>query len=420
MTSRIVSGTNLAETITTAYTCSNYGDWVWRLTGETLSGTVSGTVRQTSYGYASTTGNMTSMTRDNSSGDDYVKTMTYDQYGNVLTEQEGAHPAAAYVYDGYGLFPVTITNPLGQVTARTYNYIFGLIAGETDPNGNTTGHAYDAFGRPAQIIYPDGGRKIIEYHDDVLPRYTVTRILEKDSPAEVFIDTREYLDGFGRNLLTVTYGENGAAIGTLWSYDHMGRNDRTDGPQFAQNDTYPIVFETPGPYEARTFDDRGRPMTVTRPNGTGDPIITAYSYAGLDTTLTDPDGHIKVERKDILGRLVEVRELGSISTGYAYNAAEDLVNVTDSSGNITTMGYNTLGLKTSMIDPDMGSWTYTYDQCGNLVTQTDAKSQTVTCSYDDLNRILAKTFSTGDPAVTYVYDLPGENRIGRLTSANQI
>jgi len=64
---------------------------------------------------------MTSMIRDNNAGDDHVKTMTYDQYGNLLSEQEGAHPAAVYVYDNYGLFPLTLTNALGQVTARTYN-----------------------------------------------------------------------------------------------------------------------------------------------------------------------------------------------------------------------------------------------------------------------------------------------------------
>jgi len=66
-----------------------------------------------------------------------------------------------------------------------------------------------------------------------------------------------------------------------------------------------------------------------------------------------------------------------------------------------------------MIDNDLGDWTYTYDANGNLQTQTDAESQVITFAYDELNRVISKTYSTTDPAVTFTYDNSPINGIGR-------
>ena len=118
------------------------------------------------------------------------------------------------------------------------------------------------------------------------------------------------------------------------------------------------------------------------------------------------------------GRVVQVTEYsdaGELQTYYEYNAAGDLLKVTDALGNETDIDYDSLGRKTDMNDPDMGAWQYTYDANGNLKTQTDAKNQTITFGYDAGNRVTSKSYTTGDPTVTYTYDEPSiSNGIGRL------
>ncbi|MGA8090249.1 MAG: RHS repeat-associated core domain-containing protein [Terracidiphilus sp.] len=56
---------------------------------------------------------------------------------------------------------------------------------------------------------------------------------------------------------------------------------------------------------------------------------------------------------------------------------------------------------------------YTYDANSNLQTKTDARSIQVNFgSYDGLNRSPGKTFSNGDPAVTFTYDATGSGNYG--------
>ncbi len=107
------------------------------------------------------------------------------------------------------------------------------------------------------------------------------------------------------------------------------------------------------------------------------------------------------------------------TTIYKYDAVGNLLTVTDANSNTTTVHYDALGRKTDMQDPDMGLWQYIYDVNGNLKTQTDAKGQIISFGYDELNRLVSKSYSTSDPAVTYTYDNPGPgvaNGIGKLYS----
>ncbi len=68
------------------------------------------------------------------------------------------------------------------------------------------------------------------------------------------------------------------------------------------------------------------------------------------------------------------------------------------------------------VTSDVGvSLTYAYDADGNLLTKTDARSITATHSYDALHRLSGKTYSNGDPAISYFYDQSSYNG---LTIAN--
>jgi YD repeat-containing protein len=170
----------------------------------------------------------------------------------------------------------------------------------------------------------------------------------------------------------------------------------------------------------------GRVDYIESPSGVPtDPAIIDYNYPNYFTTvITDPDNKQKTEKRDHLGRIIEVIEhanTGNQSTFYWYNAAGDMLELENALGYSTLITYDARGLKLTMDDPDMGYWTYTYDENGNLSTQTDAKGDIITFGYELLNRISSKTYTilnpqTGTtPNVTYTYD-NAINGIGQLYS----
>jgi RHS repeat-associated protein len=404
-----------AETVTTTNIYINKGTWVWRLESETItgSGVSNGRVRKTKYTYDSY-GNMLTKTYclGQSSETGPYEQYTPDSYGNTTTFIDGNGYSTTYSYDSTTsfTFPVTITYPstngVSHVETKTWDSRYGKELTKTDQNNNTITLTYDGYGRTSTISYPDGGGVIYTYYDTASPRYVRKQVKESSSS---YVTSYEYYDGFGRTIKNQSVGESSKTILTVDTYDVMGRESKTQGPYFSGASVIPYV--------QTIYDYLGRPITVQTFNDSGSTATTGYTYSGFSTTTTDPDGNIKIETKDYLGRVVKVQEdTGGGTTNYTYNAAGDLLSVVDNNNNTTSMAYDTLGRKKTMTDPDMGYWQYTsYDGNGNLLTQIDAKIQTITFTYDKLNRVLTKTYSTSDPSVTYAYD-SGTNGKGLLYS----
>jgi len=348
--------------------------------------------------------------------------MTYDEYGNQQTVTDARGNTTITEYDfATHTYPTKIpyppTNGVSHVVENEqWDYRFGKVKVTKDENGNRTYYDYDEFGRLIQVDSPDGGQMITEYYDDEFPRLVITRSLEDGSGNT--IDNYQYFDGLGRQSQTISFGEAGKSIVTRYYYDAMGRNDLVEGPFFATGVGFPIDPSDRYPWTQTTFDKRGRPVTVENSDGEYGSVTTTFSYSGLSTTVTDPDGGSKTEKNDYLGRVIQVMEHaedGNYDTNYVYNVAGDLLQVIDYYGNTTTINYDSMGRKINMTDQDMGFWEYTYDANGNLQTQTDQKQQTVTFAYDQLNRILSKSYTTSDPAVNFSYDnLSIPNGRGRL------
>jgi RHS repeat-associated protein len=412
----ISSGTD-AEDVTKTNSYVNKGDWVWRLSQETITGSASGQVRKTDYTYQNTTGNLLTTTYWLDGGASPFVTMGYDSYGNVtsVTDARG-NPPTTTTYDiTTYTYPETITYPVtgsvSHVVGMEWDDRYGKITLFVDQNGQETEYSYDTFGRLQQVDYADGGQTIYEYNDFDSPVSILKQVKETSSS---YVDSYTYYDGYGRPIQTISSGEGSNFIVTRDYYDKMGRNYRTEGPYFSTGIGYPMTPPSQYPYTEIAFDYMGRPETAASPNSSGGVSQVGYEYAGFVTTVTDPDGYEKTYVKDYLGRIIEVQEdISGGTTLYTYNAAGDLLDVEDDAGNITHINYDTLGRKKNMSDPDMGYWQYTYDANGNLLTQIDAKGQTITFTYDELNRVKFKDYSTSDPDVTYTYD-GGLNGIGLL------
>jgi YD repeat-containing protein len=413
-TSQVVAGAE-GQNVTTAYEYHNYGDWIWRRTRQRLVNAAGETLRETRFGYESGTGNLLSKEFVLDTGPNPVVQMRYDDYGNLKEFYDAnANSPTVTEYDvSTRSYPVKITNALGHVVEYEYDDRFGKVLAQKDANGTWAYYDYDFFGRLTGVDYPDGGRQTVTYHDDVFPQYITTRV--KEDAAGNTIDSYTFQDGLGRKIQTIHFGEAGTPIVTKIRYDEMGRAVQRFGSFFGDFIGYYADSQVPAdaPASSTVYDLRGRPKSVEVPLGQDalpeTTAVTTFSYSGLSTTITDPDGARKTETKDYLGRIVEVIEYGDleqIRTTYGYNAAGDLLQVVDQDGHAIRIHYDSLGRKINMDDPDMGYWRYSYDGNGNLKTQIDAKGQVIAFVYDAINRIISKTYSTADEPVSYFYDEP--------------
>ncbi|MBI4698549.1 MAG: RHS repeat protein [Nitrospirae bacterium] len=356
------------------------------------------------YTYYLGTGNLFTKTEWLNGGTNPVTTYTYDPYGDVATIKDARNYTTTISYDSTYTYPVQMTNPLGHAVSKAYDARFGKPLTETDQNNNTTTYTYDVFGRIVIITNPYdtsstygtvsyyylnfgtvGSQKVMAYNTE-------------QSGTGNYILTETYFDGLGRTIKTRAEGPDNKTIASQTIYNTMQQVASESLPFFEG--------ETPR-YKTYEYDPIGRIKKATLPDGT----YATSSYLKGILTYIDPNGHKKVEEKDIYGRAIKIEEYLGVSpsftlyatTRYEYNVLGNMTKVTDAANNLTIIAYDTLSRKTSMTDPDMGYWTYQYDANGNLTSQTDAKNQTILFTYDALNRITKKDYPTGTDVV-YTYD----------------
>jgi RHS repeat-associated protein len=414
----------------TEFAYQNYGAWCWRKTRETLKERSQTVLRDTDFVYQPGTGNLRTV-RYHFDGSFSQVEYRQDIYGNPVEYHDAAGNApwtASYDAQTHTL-PVEIMNPLGHATRYEWDLRYGSKTAVADANLNVTRYGYDPFGREVSISYPDQGQVLREYYDcsepactDArVPRLVVQKRLERQNEQH-FISRHDYFDGLGRNIQTVTSGENGRPIVSKAHYDAMGRKHLSEGPFFSAQIGYPAATPESSPYRKTEFDYRGRPIRIHAPLGESAGSIqqatTHIAYSGFSKTTTDPDGGKKTEILDCLNRLIRVQQYldgRAITTAYSYNAAGDLLSIANALGHTTVFGYDGLGRKKSMNDPDLGLWAFDYDANNNLIATTRARGHTIRIDYDALNRPVARRYSNSDPTVSYHYDNAAiPNGIGRL------
>jgi RHS repeat-associated protein len=380
-------------------------------------------------------------------------TMAYDAWGNptVVTDTRGY--TTTTVYDtAYRLYPVRVTNALGQSTWTQYDYGLGVPTVITDANGVATRYTYDTFGRLLTVVGPgdtDADPAVKYHYSDVVggsPFWIAPfRISESRKPQSGGPGMRHFYDGLGREIQThtgvsVTVSGSAAPVDIVVSqrYDARGlvisQTVPYTVPAYVYNSAvnpYTTVNQAAAPKTLTQYDALGRAVGITNTDGTATRFFYAVDVVtGLPMHVVQ-DANNTAHKKyvqDAFGRLTSVHDVigtycpvGQICGGpvrtlyaetkYTYDVLGNLTKVRDALGNTTVMTYNALGLKTEMIDPDMGRWTYQYDPAGNLITQTDAIGNALWFKYDALNRLTEKrqTNSAGTLLAGYTYGSTAPN-----------
>jgi len=236
------------------------------------------------------------------------------------------------------------------------------------------------------------------------------------------VESRTYIDGFGRAIQTRTQGENGNFRVVSTAYDGRGSAILTTWPVFGTGVTF--TKPTSGLTASWTaFDAAGRvatnrPMNITfTANGafssaatisgdSGSPLAAkTWSYVNSGDPwwiiCTDEDNQVRKYQLDAFGRTNQIQEVDGASTYTTtlnYDLADNLTNIVNANNENIYWAYNDAGSVVAMADPYLGQWTYQRDYANRLRVQTDARGDVIQLSYvnpatglqDPLGRVQTK------------------------------
>ncbi len=290
-----------------------------------------------------------------------------------------------------------------------YDFNTLVAISQTNPDNQTSTYSYDAWGNPTGFTAPTGANGGTSYNAWSEP--TSSTVTYSDGGVNKTITTSSVYDAWGQ--MTQSVDANGAQ--TNCTYNNMGR-------RLTQTNPFP-QGGTPGPVTTYQYDQLGRVIVVTLPDGN----TIQTSYSGTVVTATDQVGRKIKRESDGLGRLIKVTEQ-DVSTGaltqettYTYDIADHLIGV-NQGGQTRASKYDSAGRLLFERIPEMPAlvndgtgtmWSckYTYTSFGAVATKTDGRGVVITYGYDSLNRLTSISYNTSGapsvvstPNVTYTYD----------------
>jgi YD repeat-containing protein len=359
----------------------------------------------------------------------------------VASESSSPGGSSAWSYDSYGRRTRETINSISKSFAYDGS---GRLIRETDANGNSTSYEDYRFAVPARVRTALSG---VIYYRVVHPLGLVTS--ETDGRAGCATcepRTRFEYDDLGR--LTKIDPPNSASVAadTLISYrpdgsrvtvsrgsydvqilfDGLGRLTRTENElhhiREVSYDALGSKVEERVRYGSLTgdttsFDDLGRPVRVTRPDG----HAVTYGYSGSTTTVRDERNETTVSTYQAFGdpddrRLASVRDSLGSTTRYLYDSKNLLSSIdAPGTGGDRTFSYHDTHLLATENHAETGTTRYWYDAAGRR-TRRSRNGESTSYGYDSIDRLIRIDYPTGTADVSYDYDNAG-NRT-RVTSSD--
>jgi RHS repeat-associated protein len=319
----------------------------------------------------------------------------FDSFGNIDSDTiTGVGMTARQTTSNWGAtgqFPMSVTDATSAKIQLNYDFRYGTISSQTDPNGLPTTWQYgDGFGRVTQETRPDNTYTTWSYSlysgSDPKPRLHIIEA-PHDSAGNVISETAKFLDMADRLYTEYNTQLDGSlATVVLRTYDSLGRVTSDQVP-FEGSPVGAVTY---------SYDGLNRITKIQRPINQSDSTLqtTSYAYEGRTTSITDPQGHARTLIHDVNGWLRQSQDALGYSVVLDYDAAGAKTSVTDSLGHILWTGSYAYGLApylTGETDIDRGTWGYTVDALGERTAWTDPKAQSFSETYDALSRPLTRT-----------------------------
>jgi RHS repeat-associated protein len=262
----------------------------------------------------------------------------YDAVGNLLTANKYNGSSLGLNYDALNRvtqvvqtlpnnFPVTIrytydasgnrasmTTPWGSTTYAydTLNHLTSI----TNPRGEIVTFTYDATGRRTKMTYPNGITTTYVY--DAAGK--ATQILAQRASDQNTIAFNNYAYDANGNRTGYTDAEGAHAL----TYDHLNR---------LTSATHPATSSLPNKNESFSYDAVGNRMA--------DAQRTGYQYDAANRPVTDSS---YTYTSDLNGNVTSKTDRGTgITTAYAYDSSNHLIEVDQASSIIATYKYDAAG-----------------------------------------------------------------------------
>ncbi len=305
------------------------------------------------------------------------------------------------------LLPVSTTAAAGDgsvsaVSAYGYDAI-GNMTSEDGPaagTADTTTYRFDADREQTGVILadPDGAgplkRRAVKTTfgaDGLITKAEVGTVTGTDDTAwAAFASLQQVTPSYDasdrKTQDVVTAGGTTYSV-TQYSYDTNGRLDctavRMNPAIFGSPPTSACTLGTAGSagpdrISRRSYDGAGEATKITTGYGTPDQAdaqSVTYTNNGLIATTSDGQGNKTSFTYDGLDRPTTTN-FPSLTTGSGTSSATDYMQVA-------------------------------YDANSNIISRRLRDGTTLTLGYDNLNRLNARSFSNGEPSLSYSYDLLG-------------
>jgi len=317
----------------------------------------------------------------------HLQSMTYDAQGRPATQvaYESAGPLTTlYHYVESSAELETTTEMNGKEARVVYERYTGKPIRSTDVNGFTTFYAYDAYGRPTQVTYPDSSTDAYAYSSD----------LKMNSVTAAGRTVTTFFDNFGRvSRIDYPYDEEDVRYEYVFG-DKVGKTYRKKGNNWELD-------------QEITYDSYLR--TVTNFSPVWGTVSTTYDDVNNTVTRTGARGRQSERLYDTLQRLLQNRLLEDDTTvTYGYDAFGQVTNVTDPRGVQRSSQYDRYGRVTNTCYPYLSL----EDKAVRSETTYFNDGQVDRVSLRDRLGNLVKTYS-------YVYDREGRIRHLKLNGEIQ-
>lgn len=386
-----------------------------------------------------------------------LQKMTYDAQGRLeeREEQGGSNHKTTYTYDHCDRCQ-TVTDYLGNVSAFEHDLLSGEVTQtircqevessatydalgrkltETDANGYTTTHRYNAYDAPIEITHPSGAVETFSYYNNGWLKthvdrndLTVThitdvlgRVREKEFSHEGKVLAKELFEYDAFHLRSQTDKEGNV---TLLEYDRAGREVKKTESDHVTESAYDALGRLSAVTKSslvvrhfeRDFFDRITGETQTDLKGT---LLSKIGYE------YDGDGNqSRIHRYphnqratvsfeyDSFKRLIEEKDAEGHSTVYRYDETGGVLvqTATDPNQIVTVTTYDSHGRPAVTTIGELYREEKTYDPAGNLAEVREGSSVTK-YTYTPENQVASVTRGYGmeeAKTTSYTYTPFGE------------
>ena len=333
-----------------------------------------------------------------------VRNITYNQFGDVVTVQDGQGIGHSFEYDydkGTRQYYAYTRFPSGKVKEVWYTIDGDVVRVDvngtttksikrsgrtewlTDERGYVTRHDRDEWDNIIYTLYPDNTWVERSYSR---PWNLLTSV------NQMGIITRYEYDGDGRRTAMIEAAGTEVERRTEYSYTATGKFETTtvkgsvDDVTRFDYDAADQLFKITDP-EGRTttftdYHPSGNPQTVTDGRG----IVKRYTYddAGNLLTVRDHDNKLISEfRYDDAGNRASVLNAYLKEYKLVYDPEHRVLETEDPLGYKQAREYSFAGKPTVMTDQEGNTTTYTYDNFERVSRVTDSEGNVISYTYAD-------------------------------------